>query len=498
MSGNYFIGIDNGGTMVKAVIFDRAGNEISKTGRKVEMITPKPGYTERDMEYLYRVNGACIRQSLETSGLKNTDIAGISCTGHGKGLYMWGKNGKPAYNGIVSTDGRAWEYPLRWEEDGTANMAYKRTYQQVLASQPVSLLNWFEDHDPNVLQRVQWIFSVKDYIRFRLTGEAYGELTDFSGTNLVNLDTRNYDNELLGLFGLQDIRNCLPTLRTSNEQCGTITADAAALTGLAEGTPVSGGMFDIDACAIAMDVIDEDKLCVIAGTWSINEYVSKAPVKNKSVLMNSLFCIPEYYLVEECSPTSAGNYEWFFNMFLRDIIREAEEKSISKYDLAEMYAAEVHPEDASVIFLPYLFGSNYNPKSKAALVGMDSSTSRGQIIRAVMEGIAFCHMDHIDKLLKNRSAPSVVRLAGGAAKSDLWVQIFADVMNLPVEVIDTEELGALGCAMSAAVCTGAYKSLSEAAEHMVRVKKRVEPVSENVERYIEKRKMYQAAATSME
>ena len=129
---------------------------------------------------------------------------------------------------------------------------------------------------------------------------------------------------------------------------------------------------------------------------------------------------------------------------------------------------------------------------------MDSSHTKGQIIRAVLEGIVFCHMDHIDRLLANRPRPDAIRLAGGAAKSPLWVRLFADVTGLPVEVIDTAELGALGCAMAAAVMAGDYPDLRAAAGGMVRVRERVEPDLEKTAAYREKRRAYRKVAQALE
>lgn len=116
MKMRYLIGLDNGGTSTKAAIFDLNGNEIATVGRQTKMIVPKPGYTERDMEELWRANCECIRLALEKGGISGTDVLGIAVCGHGKGLYPWGKDGKPAYNGIISTDNRAWKYPERWKE----------------------------------------------------------------------------------------------------------------------------------------------------------------------------------------------------------------------------------------------------------------------------------------------------------------------------------------------------------------------------------------------
>ena len=494
----YFMGIDNGGTLIKAVLFDENGVEISSSSQKLPLLTPQAGFTERDMTALFEANVKAIRASIEKARIDPDLIKGVGCSGHGKGLYLWGKDGKPAYNGIVSTDTRAWMYPERWQKDGTADRVFEKTCQKILACQPVSLLNWLNDHAPHVLKNVQWIFSVKDYIRFCLTGEAYAELTDISGTNLLNLKTRQYDPELLAEFGLEECLGMLPPLRKASDICGSITKEAAELTGLCEGTPVAGGMFDIDACAIAMDITNEDNLCVIAGTWSINEYIAKEPILNKTVMMNSLYCIDGYYLVEEASPTSAGNNGWFVDMFMAEEKMKARELNRNVYAYNDELAEKIAPDEQDIVFLPYLYGSNYNPRAKACLIGLDSHHTRAQIIRAVYEGIAFCHRVHVEKLLANRSKPMAIRLAGGVVNSRLWSQIFADVFRLPIEIIETKELGALGCAMAATIASKRYNSFAEAAKNMVRVKEKLLPDETAAEIYAQKYLRYVKTSEALE
>ena len=495
---DYFLGIDNGGTMSKAVLFDRAGNEVGSASEQMALITPQPGFTERDMELLWQMNVRVINAAVSAADIDPKTIKGIACTGHGKGLYLWGKDGKPAYNGIVSTDSRAWEYPARWAEDGTADKAFEMSCQSILACQPVSLLNWFKDHKPEVLENTQWIFAVKDYIRFRLTGEAFAEVTDYSGSNLMNLETKEFDSELLALFGLEGIADALPPVKGSTESCGGITAEVAAATGLAEGTPVAGGMFDIDACAIAMDIVDDENICVIAGTWSINQYISRKPVLDRSIMMNSRYCLDEYYLIEECSPTSAGNLDWFVDTFLAEEKKQAAGKGGNIFKQCDELVGAMAPQDQDIIFLPFLFGSNYNPRAKACLLGMGSHHGSVHALRAVYEGIVFCHMVHIGKLLQSREQTRAIRLGGGAAKSIVWAQMFADVTGLPVETIETDELGTLGCAMAAAVAAGEFADLKEAADEMVKVKARLEPDMAHHEIYKQKFAAYRKAEAVVE
>ncbi|MCD8248785.1 MAG: carbohydrate kinase, partial [Lachnospiraceae bacterium] len=287
----YLMGIDNGGTFSKAAIFDENGDQISVASLPMVTITPKPGYTEKDMDELWRVNAQACREAIEKSGIDPKDIAGVSFSGHGKGLYMVGADGKPSYNGIVSTDTRAWAQVKKWYGDGTNKRVYEKTFQEILAVQPVALLAWFKENEPEVLSRTKYIFAVKDYIRYMLTGEAYSEYTDCSGSNLVNLTTGQHDRELMALFGLEDCFDKLPPLRHSADICGYVTKEASELTLIPEGTPAAAGMFDVNACGIASGLCDEKQMCMIAGTWSINEFIKKELVTNGTVDLNSFFCI---------------------------------------------------------------------------------------------------------------------------------------------------------------------------------------------------------------
>ena len=494
----YLLGIDNGGTVTKAVIFDIIGKEVASASASVRLITPQAGFTERDMDELWDANCKVIREAIVKAGIKPEEIKGVACTGHGKGLYLWGKEGKPCYNGIVSTDSRAWMYPEKWRKDGTADRVYEKTFQKILACQPVSLLCWLKDNKPEVLSNVKWIFEVKDYIRFKLTGQAFAEVTDYSGSNLMNIKDGCFDIELLKEYGLENLYEALPPLKYSTDFCGGISSRASGETGLAETTAVAGGMFDIDACAVAMDITDEENIAVIAGTWSINEYISKEPVLNKSVMMNSLYCLSGYYLIEECSPTSAGNLSWYVDMFMGEEKQKSIEMDKNIYKYCDELAMTVSPDEQDIFFLPYIFGSNYNPQAKASLIGMDSHHTKAHIVRAVMEGIAFCHKVHLEKLLANRKTTRAVRLAGGAANSVVWAQIFADVFKLPVEIIDTGELGTLGCAMAATVAAGVYMDLKAAAQEMVKIKCRLEPDSVNYPAYDKKYELYKKVSEALD
>lgn len=491
----YVIGLDNGGTSTKAAIFDLNGKQLASAGKSTKLITPKSGYTERDMEELWLANCDCIKRAIEKAGIDASDVIGLAVCGHGKGLYPWGKDGKPAYNGIVSTDSRAWQYPIKWNESGVHAELHPQICQQFMACQQVCLLAWLKDNDRAVYDNIEWVFSVKDYIRFRLTGEAYSEATDISGSGLMDVKNARFDKEILEKLGIGEVYEKLAPIKYSSDLCGTITEEASALTGLPVGTPVAGGMFDIDACAVAVDLTNPERMCTIAGTWSINEYISEKPIMDGSVAMNSLFAMPGYYLVEECSATSSGNLEWYLENCMENM--EVPEGK-NKYEMINEMVDSVPADQCDVYFLPFLYGSNAHPLGKAAFVGLTTFHDKASMLRAIYEGVGYSHKTHIDRLLSSRKPPKAIRMAGGAVNSKVWVQMFADILGFPIETVEAKELGALGCGMAAAIAAGIYKDYKEAAEHMVHVTGVVEPNPEMTAIYQKKYEKYRAVSAALD
>lgn len=487
----YFIGLDNGGTATKAAVFDREGRQLGACSMATASLTPRADFVERDMEEMWDANCAVVRGVLEQTGIDPADVAGIGVSGHGKGLYLWGKDNRPARNGIISTDNRAYRYVDKWKADGTEDKVFALSCQHIMNCQPVALLAWIKDNEPENYANIKYVFECKDYVRFRLTGEARAEITDYSGANLMNLHTRDYDKNLLELFGIPEVFDALPPLVRADEIAGYVTEEASSKCGIKVGTPVVGGFFDINACAVASGVVSPDLICMIAGTWSINEYIRKEPVLDGKVLMNSLFCLPEYYLIEESSPTSAGNNEWFVSRLLPEAKAEAKARGESIYEVVNGWVASITPEQFVPVFLPFLMASNVHPNAKGSFVGLNVSHTRRHMARSVYEGIAFCHRYHLEKLLATRDEPPrAIRLSGGAARSAVWTQMFADIMQLPVETVTAQEAGALGCAIAAASAVGEYPSLDDAIRGMTQIKEAVQPNPALRDIYDQKYRLY--------
>jgi L-xylulokinase len=512
----YLLGIDNGGTVSKAALFTTSGEEVGVASRLVDVLEPKPGWSERDMTALWRSTAEAIRELLTKTKVNPAEIACVATAGHGNGLYLIDKAGNPTRNGIYSTDKRAQSYVDKWLADGIDAKVLPKTTQCLWAAQPNALLAWVRDNEPEVFKKSSAVLMCKDYVRFRLTGAVQAEVTDMSGTSLLNVVTGQYDDQVLALFGIPEVKRLLPPLVKSAEICGSVTAQAAADTGLKAGTPVAGGLFDIDACALAAGIVDERQISLVAGTWGCHTYVSREPLIDKDLFMTTCFCIPGNYLMLEGSPTSASNLEWFVNEIIgREVGRASlpagteagatpagteagatpAEKSI--YDLCNELVASVRGEDVSAIFLPFLYGSNAGLNAKGCFIGLEGWHMRAHVLRAVYEGVVFGHNTHLQRLLKFRRAPEAIRFTGGAARSQVWVQMFADCFQIPIEIPAGTELGALGAAIAAAVAAGVYPGYSQAVAAMTRIARRHEPDASKKELYERKYERYHGAIKAL-
>ena len=460
----YLLGIDNGGTVTKGALYQLDGSEVAVVSQKLPMLTPFPGHTERDSEELWQANLTVIRELLSQTGVSGEDIAALSITGHGNGVYLADKTGQPTYNGVISTDTRGKDYVAQWLQDGTFKRTLPKTYNSIWAGQPAPILRWLVDNEPEVIAKTDYVFMCKDYIKYRLTGSACTEISDFSGGGMLNIAEKRIDRELLAEFGIEAIYDKLPPLTDPLTVNGYITTKVAKLTGLKIGTPVAGGTMDMHASAIATGSIQKDQLCVTAGTWSINEFFDTKPVVSDDLFMCAI--APENnYLIAEGSPTSASNLEWFLSEVLKDIDTNGQ----NLYDLANQLVEEAPYDASNLIFLPFLFGTNVDANAKSAFVGISAWHTRKHLLRAIYEGVVFSHRHHIDKLLSQGAGFKRARIAGGVVNSPIWIQLFADILQVPIEVTKTKELGAMGAAIVAGVSVELFSSIQEATDQMVNV-----------------------------
>ncbi|MBM7643282.1 FGGY-family carbohydrate kinase [Streptococcus loxodontisalivarius] len=492
---SYFLSVDYGGTNTKAIIFDDKGRQIAVSAFATLKIEEVSGQREVDLAETWKAISNAIKTVIKKAGIASDEISAVACIGHGKGLYLLDKNGQEFTRGILSTDGRAQELAQRFEEK--VDQIWPLTQQHIVGVQNPVLLAWLKENRADIYQQIGAVLSAKDYVRFKLTGRINQEFGDASGNHWINFQTGTYDDKIFDFFGIPEMREALPELVDYAEIVGGVSEEVADQTGLAVGTPVVGGLFDIDACAIGSGVLDDETFSVIAGTWNINTYPSKTAAGQASGQMNSYFPNRDF-LVEASSPTSAGNLDAMLKMLMSEEIKNAKEADQSIYDSLEVFLEETDAAYQPLIFFPFLYGSTIGQDASACFFGLKTSSSKSQMIRAVYEGIAFAHRQHIEDLIETRGQkPNSIRLTGGATNSRAWMQIFADILQTPIETVEGTELGGLGGAIA---CLQAKSGLSleEATADMVRVKERFEPNLSEAAVYDKKYKVYKDLLTAMD
>jgi L-xylulokinase len=490
MPERHIIAFDAGGTAVKAALYDECGVERAAAAVGMAPLHPAPGCLERDPDAMWAAVCDVARKVLSASSVAPASIAAVGLTGYGNGLFLVDRDGRPVRNAILSPDQRARAILARWRAEGAEARSVQLTYNSEFPGKPLPLIAWLDAHEPESLKRADRALFCKDYLRFRLTGEIGLEISDMSSAALVDLRVRRWTPAALAPFRLERYAGLFGDGVEPLTIVGAVTREAAAETGLAAGTPVSAGYADGPAMALGLGATDESVISVIAGTWSLNQLATRTPVTDGSV--SAVITGPRAgeFVLTDGSPTSASAFEWFVDSVLR---RAAGDQSRDElFDLCNREVEQTRAGSDIPYFLPYLNGRLGQPEARACFLGLASWHGLPEMVRAVYEGVAFEHRSHIDRLLMGRHQPRSARFAGGAARSRPWLDIFASAIELPLELSDASELGALGAAIIAAVAVGLYPDLDAAVAAMTRVTNRIEPDRELSSVLAPRRELFQA------
>jgi len=459
------LGIDNGLTVSKAVVFDIGGTQLSVARRRVPQSMPHPRWVERDMVSLWRATAEAIAEAIASSGRSAADIEAVAATAHGDGVYLVDRERRPLGPGILSLDSRAGDVVRRWSREGVFEAALELTGQIPHVSAPSALLAWIKRHDPGRYWKIGAVLACKDWLRFCLTGVVCADPTEAS-TSFTNVITQTYALGALKIYGLEELSEALPPIKGAAEIVGHVTPEAASATGLLAGTPVAGGLHDVTASALGIGGHETDVLAVVAGTYSINEVVSTAPrIDLRWFCRNAI--APGRWNSMSISPASTANYDWFLDTLC---LREQEAAAASGDSIHAIIAKEVDPalkRRSTLLFHPFLFGSPAGEIASASFFGLHGWHDRGDLIKAVLEGIAFNHRTHIDALREGFPFREA-RLTGGGSRNPTFAQLFADTIRLPVTVAEVDEAAAFGAALCAGAAVGRYASPEEGARRLVK------------------------------
>jgi len=453
-----FLGIDNGLTVTKAVLFDVDGTPISVARRRVPQSIPKAKWVERDMVGLWHATAEAIAEAIQQSHRSASDILGVSVTAHGDGLYLLNRYGEPVRPGILSLDSRAGDLVRMWQTDGRTQSALALTGQVPHVSAPSVLLAWIKEHEPDHYQDIAHVLSCKDWLRYCLCSHIGTDRTEAS-TSFTDVNTQQYSPEAISLYGLDRIASALPSIHNASDVVGYITPEASRLTGLMQGTPVVTGLHDVTASALGVGGQKSNMIDIVAGTYSINEIVSDTPIVNERWFCRNGLNIGQWNNMA-ISPASAANYDWFLDTLCAadKLLAVNNGTDLHNTVAEEMQSALVNP--SSLLFHPYLFGSPHGDGASGSFLGLRAWHDRGHMLAAVMEGIAFNHRTHIEAL-KTAFSFDEARLTGGISRHPVFAQLFADILGIPVHVLNADESAAFGAVLCAGVGLGFYKHLHD-------------------------------------
>lgn len=370
----YWLGLDCGGSWLKAGLYDREGREAGVQRLPLCALSPQPGWAERDMAELWQCCTAVIRALLTHSGVSGEQIVGIGISAQGKGLFLLDKNDKPLGNAILSSDRRAMEIVRRWQEDGIPEKLYPLTRQTLWTGHPVSLLRWLKEHEPERYAQIGCVMMTHDYLRWCLTGVKGCEESNISESNLYNMSRGEYDPCLTDWLGIAEINHALPPVVGSAKICGEITAQTTVLTGLKAGTPVVGGLFDVVSTALCAGLEDEFTLNAVMGTWAVTSGITHGLRDGEAhPYVYGRYVNDGQFIVHEASPTSSGNLEWF----------TAQWGEISFAEINQAVAS-LPKAGGDLFFLPFLYGSNAGLEMTSGFYGMQAIHTRAHLLQAIV------------------------------------------------------------------------------------------------------------------
>ncbi|MBJ8415675.1 FGGY-family carbohydrate kinase [Citrobacter cronae] len=484
----FWLGIDCGGTYLKAGLYDAKGHEHGINRQSLQTVSPLPGYAERDMRQLWQQCIATIAGLLKRTGVSGEQIKGVGISAQGKGLFLLDKQDKPLGNAILSSDRRAMDIVQRWQQDGIPAQLYPITRQTLWTGHPASLLRWVKENEPQRYAQIGCVMMGHDYLRWCLTGVKGSEESNISESNLYNMTTGQYDPRLTQWLGISEVDNALPPIVGSAEICGEITAQTAAITGLAAGTPVVGGLFDVVSTALCAGIEDEHTLNAVMGTWAVTSGIAHGLRDHEAhPYVYGRYVNDGQYIVHEASPTSSGNLEWF----------TAQWGELS-FDEVNQAVASLPKASSNLLFLPFLYGSNAGLEMTSGFYGMQALHTRAHLLQAIYEGVVFSHMTHLNRMRERFTQVHTLRVTGGPAHSNVWMQMLADVSGLRIELPQVEETGCFGAALAARVGTGVYRNFSDAQRSLQHPVRTLLPDATAHVNYQRKYRQYQNLITALQ
>lgn len=458
MSGDALIGIDIGTTHTKGVLIGTAGQVHGEASRTSDLISEHPTWAEMDPGQWWANTCSITAELVERAAEMDLRVAAVGISGMVPALVLLDEAGVPLRRSIQQNDART-----AHEIDAVAKSIGQERFfalsggsinQQVMAPK----LLWLRHHEPEVLDRARVLLGSYDYVTYRLTGTVGVEHNWALESGLANVHTGDWDPELVAAAGID--QRLLPRIHPSHAVVGAVTADAAHATGLTAGTSVVAGVADHVASAFAAGVTNDGDLLIKFGGAGDILYSTRELVTDARLFID-YHVVPGRYLLNGCMATSGSMLKWLVREFFGADAATAQAGGMDVFAFLDARASRYPPGSQSLIVLPYFLGEKtpiHDPHARGTIVGLGLHHDRYALYRAFLEAVVFGFAHHVDVLRERGLEVRRVLASDGGARSDVWLQIAADVLGVPVHRVERHPGSSLGAAFVAGKAVGLIDS----------------------------------------
>ena len=469
----FYIGVDLGTSAVKLLLMDEKGKIHNVVSKEYPLNFPHPGWSEQSPEDWYEQSIIGMKELLE--GYDKSKVAGMGFGGQMHGLVILDEEDNVIRPAILWNDGRTTKETDYLNNVIGKDVLSKHTANIAFAGFTAPKILWVKENEPENFQRIKRIMLPKDYLAYKISGTFCTDYSDASGMLLLDVQNKCWSKEMMEICHITEEQ--LPKLYESYEVVGYVKEEIAKELGLEATVKVVAGAGDNAAAAVGTGTVGEGKCNISLGTSGTIFISSKNFGVDEYNALHSFDHADGYYHLMGCMLSAASCNKWWMDDILQTKEYAKEQDGIKKLG------------ENQVFYLPYLMGErspHNDPKARATFIGMTMDTTREEMTQAVLEGVTFGLRDSLEVAKNLGIQIDRTKVCGGGAKSELWKKILANIMNLKVDVIESEEGPGYGGAILAAVGCGEYASVEEAAEQLVRVIDTVEPEAELVAKYEER------------
>ena len=485
--GSYLLGIDFGTGGVRVGIFDPEGKPVVFTERDFALNHPRPGWAEQDPGEWWEALVGAVRAAKEEGGVAADDIAGISVDATSSTVLAVDNQGRHLRPAIMWMDVRASEQAARIANTNDAALKYNG-HGPVSAEWGLPKALWIEENEPEVYRGARYICDCADWAVQRLTGEWAFSLDIASSKYYYDRDEGGFPETLYDAADAGGLLEKFPErVLDLGSVAGELRGEVAEELGLEAGTPVAEGGVDAHVGAIGLGVVEPGKMALITGSSHVMIGQTEKPIHDRGFWgAYTDAMIPGQYTVEAGQASTGSVVAWFKNQFAGDAAAEAERRGVDTYDVLSELAGAVPIGSDGLIVLDYFQGNRSpytDPLARGMMFGLTLSHTPGHVFRAIIEGICYGTENILRTMREQNFEPRLNVVSGGPSRSDLWMQMHADVSNVPISFTEVSDGPVLGSAMLAAVGAGIYPDIPAAAEKMVHTAHTIEPDPERHEEY---------------